>query len=109
MAGSSTSGKRLAFLDWTRGFAACIMLQGHVFQSFAHKDLRSDSPYVLSQFFGGLTPAVFLFVTGVTLAFLMDSQSRQPPSARATGRTFSRWTCSTAWPPLCSSWPLWRS
>ena len=81
MAISPSSGKRLAFLDWTRGFAACIMLQGHVFQSFAHKDLRSDSPYVLSQFFGGLTPAVFLFVTGVTLAFLMDSQSRKQPSA----------------------------
>ncbi len=82
MAGSSSSsGKRLSFLDWTRGCAIVIMLQGHVFHSFAHKDLRSDSPYVLSQFFGGLTPAVFLFVTGVTLAFLMDSQSRKEPTA----------------------------
>jgi len=80
MAASPTNGKRLAFIDWTRGFAACIMLQGHVFHSFAHKDLRSDGPYVLSQFFGGLTPAVFLFLTGVTLAFLMDSQSRKQPA-----------------------------
>jgi uncharacterized membrane protein len=67
---------RLAYLDWARGAAALIMLQGHVFQSFTHKDLRNDSPYVLSQFVGGITPAVFLFLTGVTLAFLMDSRAK---------------------------------
>lgn len=80
MAGPRTNGKRLAFLDWTRGFAACIMLQGHVTHSLTHKDLRNDSFYVFSQFFGGLTPAVFLFLTGVTLGFLMDSQSKKPLS-----------------------------
>jgi uncharacterized membrane protein len=74
---SGQSGPRLAFLDWTRGFAALIMLQGHVFHSFTSKDLRSDGPYTLSQFCGGLTPAVFLFLTGVTLAFLMDSSARK--------------------------------
>ncbi len=72
-----TGGQRLAFLDWTRGLAALIMLQGHVFHSFTAKDLRNDGPYVLSQFVGGITPAVFLFLTGVTLAFLMDSTSRK--------------------------------
>jgi hypothetical protein len=75
-----SASKRLAFLDWTRGFAACIMLQGHVSNSFTHKDLRNDSFYVFSQFFGGLTPAIFLFLTGVTLGFLMDSQSKNEPS-----------------------------
>jgi len=73
----SGSGKRLAFLDWTRGFAALIMLQGHVFHSFTSKDLRNDGPYILSQFCGGLTPAVFLFLTGVTLSFLMDSSAKK--------------------------------
>ncbi len=71
------SGQRLAFLDWTRGFAALIMLQGHVFHSFTAKDLRNDGPYTLSQFCGGLTPAVFLFLTGVTLGFLMDSSAKK--------------------------------
>lgn len=70
---STRSGQRLAFLDWTRGFAALIMLQGHVFHSFTSKDLRNSDPYILSQFIGGLTPAVFLLLTGVTLGFLMDS------------------------------------
>ena len=75
---------RLAFLDWMRGLAALIMLQGHVFHSFTAAPLREQSAYVLSQFIGGITPAVFLFLTGVTLAFLMDSRTRQgvPPRRR---------------------------
>lgn len=74
---------RLGFLDWTRGLAAVIMLQGHVFHSFAAKNLRDSGPYVLSQFIGGITPAVFLFLTGVTLAFLMESREKQGASAGA--------------------------
>jgi uncharacterized membrane protein len=67
---------RLAFLDWTRGMAAIIMLQGHVFHSFARTDLREGGAYVISQFIGGIAPAIFLFLTGVTLAFLMDARER---------------------------------
>ncbi|MBX5494666.1 MAG: DUF1624 domain-containing protein [Bryobacteraceae bacterium] len=75
---------RLAFLDWTRGLAALIMLQGHVFHSLTAKELRQDAPYILSQFVGGITPAIFLFLTGVTLAFLLESRARQgiPPLGR---------------------------
>ena len=32
---------------------------------------------MLSQFVGGMPPAIFLFLTGVTLAFLMDSTERK--------------------------------
>lgn len=67
----------MAFLDWTRGFAAIIMLQGHVFHSFARTDLRQQDTFILSQFIGGLPPAIFLFLTGITLAFLMESRERQ--------------------------------
>jgi uncharacterized membrane protein len=77
MESSSPASSRLTFLDWTRGLAALIMLQGHVFHSFAKTELRNDGPYVLSQFVGGLPPAIFLFLTGVTLAFLMHRGDRQ--------------------------------
>jgi hypothetical protein len=53
------------------------MLQGHVFDSFLRNDLRGGGAYVYSQFVGGMPPAIFLFLTGVTLAFLMDSTSRK--------------------------------
>jgi len=68
---------RLTFLDWSRGLAVVIMLQGHVFHSFNRTDLRTDGPFMLSQFLGGIGPAVFLVLTGITLAFLMDRRERQ--------------------------------
>src|SRR4029077_1544615 len=68
---------RLTFLDWSRGLAVVIMLQGHVFHSFNRTDLRVDGPFMLSQFFGGLGPAIFLVLTGITLAFLMDRRQQQ--------------------------------
>jgi uncharacterized membrane protein len=71
------TANRLLYLDWMRGLAAVIMLQGHVFHSFVRNDLRTGGPYVFSQFVGGMPPAIFLFLTGVTLAFLMDSQTRK--------------------------------
>jgi len=73
--------QRLSYLDWLRGLAAIIMLQGHVFHSFLRNDLRSDGPYKLSQFVGGMPPAVFLFLLGVTFSFLMDSQERKGVSS----------------------------
>lgn len=73
--------QRLLYLDWVRGAAAIIMLQGHVFQSFLRDDLRPGGPYVTSQFLGGMPPAIFLFLLGVTFAFLMDSQERKGVAA----------------------------
>jgi uncharacterized membrane protein len=73
---------RLAFIDWTRGLAAFIMLQGHVFHSFANAEVRQGSPYIISQFIGGIAPAVFLFLTGVTLAFLLDGLERKGAEGR---------------------------
>ena len=68
---------RLEYLDWVRGLGALIMLQGHVFQSYLKPELKEGGPYMLSQFVGGMPPALFLFLTGVTLAFLMDSTERK--------------------------------
>jgi uncharacterized membrane protein len=71
------SSARLRYLDWTRGLAALIMLQGHTFHSFTRMDLRDKGPYIFSQFLGGIAPAVFLFLTGITMAFRMDSDERR--------------------------------
>jgi len=75
---------RLQYLDWFRGLGALIMLQGHAFDSFLKPELRPGGAYTLSQFAGGMPPAIFLFLTGVTLAFLMDSTERKglPPKQR---------------------------
>src|SRR5262245_23375125 len=77
MTRTTTSSYRLQYLDWLRGIAAVTMLQGHVFDSFLRGDLRQGSAFVYSQFIGGMPPAIFLFLTGITLAFLMDSAERK--------------------------------
>ncbi len=74
---NSSNRHRLEYLDWVRGLAAAIMLQGHVFDSFLKNDLRGGGAFIYSQFVGGMPPAIFLFLTGVTLAFLMDSVQRK--------------------------------
>jgi len=74
---TKTSAYRLQYLDWLRGLGAVIMLQGHVFHSFLKPELREGGPFLLSQFVGGMPPAIFLFLTGITLAFLMDSTERK--------------------------------
>jgi uncharacterized membrane protein len=84
------SGGRLTFLDWTRGLAVITILQGHVFDSFAKTELRNDGPFVLSQFFGGVAPAVFLVLTGVTLAFMMDGAERKGLGAWGRWKTALR-------------------
>jgi uncharacterized membrane protein len=81
---------RLTFLDWARGLAVATMLQGHVFHSFNRTDLRGEGPYMLSQFFGGVGPAVFLVLTGITLAFLMNGAERRGLSAAGRWKTALR-------------------
>lgn len=71
------SSYRLQYLDWVRGLGAIIMLQGHVFDSFLKPEHREGGAFIYSQFVGGMPPAIFLFLTGVTLAFLMDSSERK--------------------------------
>ena len=53
------------------------MLQGHAFDSFLKPELHPGGAFIFSQFLGGMPPAIFLFLTGVTLAFLMDSSARK--------------------------------
>jgi uncharacterized membrane protein len=71
---TTAPSRRLLYLDWMRGFAALIMLQGHVFHSFTRNDLREGGVFVFSQFVGGVPPAVFLFLAGVTFGFIMYGQ-----------------------------------
>jgi uncharacterized membrane protein len=81
---SKTGASRLSFLDWARGLAAVMMLNGHAFHAFTRTDLRGGGPYAITQFIGGMPPAVFLFLLGVTLSFLMHSSERKgmAPGAR---------------------------
>ena len=70
------STDRVLALDWLRGLGVLIMLQGHLFNSFAQPALDSQPVYIFSQFIGGMPAPVFLFLVGVTLAFRLDHADR---------------------------------
>lgn len=73
------------FLDWLRGLAAIVMLQGHTFDSFLRPELRDHPAYVFSQFFGGQAAAIFLFLTGITFGLGMNKREDLPARLRVTG------------------------
>ena len=76
---------RIVFLDWLRGLAAIVMLQGHAFDSFLRPELRERPAFIFSQFFGGQAAAIFLFLTGITFGLGMTKRDELPPWRRITG------------------------
>jgi uncharacterized membrane protein len=68
----SNPTKRLPYLDWMRGLAAVIMLQGHVFDGWVRAQDRSSEWFWFSQYLGGLPAPIFLFLVGVSLALVLD-------------------------------------
>ncbi len=69
-------------MDWLRGLAALIMLQGHVFHSFTRVAEREHGFYIYSQFLGGQAAAVFLFLTGITYGMGIERRSQLGTWAR---------------------------
>ena len=73
---------RVTFIDWLRGLAAVIMLQGHTFDAFLRPADRAGAWFTFSQFFGGEAAAIFLFLTGATYGMGMNRREHMPPGAR---------------------------
>jgi hypothetical protein len=76
---------RIVFLDWLRGLAAIVMLQGHTLDSFLRPELRTQPAFIFSQFFGGQAAAIFLFLTGITFGLGMNRRDDLPPWERISG------------------------
>src|SRR6185437_2161190 len=76
------SKPRVTFIDWMRGVAALIMLQGHTFDAFLRPADRSGAWFTFSQFFGGEAAAIFLFLTGATYGMGMNRREHMPARTR---------------------------
>ncbi len=76
------ASQRIEFLDWMRGCAAVVMLQGHTFDAFAKPEIRNGSWFILSQFIGGETAAIFLLLTGATFGMGMNRREHLPAGQR---------------------------
>lgn len=74
---------RKDYLDWLRGVAVIVMIQGHVIDSWTLVADRSLAVYRWITFVGGIGGApLFLFLAGVTLALAAGSRVE-------SGRTFA--------------------
>jgi len=81
---------RLVYLDWMRGLAAVLMLQGHVMDGWVRPQDRTGEWFWLSQFLGGLPAPIFLFLVGVSLAMVLDRMRAQSASSVELARNVVR-------------------
>jgi uncharacterized membrane protein len=102
---------RLDYLDWMRGLAAIIMLQGHAFDSWLAPQYRSGELFWLSQFLGGFPAPIFLFLVGASLALVLDRMRRKGASTTAMlARVMKRgaWILLIAYAYRLEQYWIWR-
>ena len=85
MPGSTT--KRIAYIDWLRGFACLVMFQTHCYDSWLGGTARDGGFIKLSQLGGTLPAPLFLFLAGVSFALVTDKLRQKGVSADEIART----------------------
>ena len=77
MTDSPPAGGRKAYLDWLRGVAVLVMIQGHVIDSWTMAADRGRPAYRWITLVGGIGGApVFLFLAGAALALAAGARTR---------------------------------
>jgi acyltransferase len=85
MAGKTT--KRIAYIDWLRGFACLVMFQTHCYDSWLGGAARDSGFFKLSQLGGTLPAPLFLFLSGISFALVTDKLRQKGVSADEIART----------------------
>src|SRR5262245_16760341 len=102
---------RLTYLDWMRGAAVVIMLQGHVFDAWVRPEDRSSGWFWFSQFLGGFPAPIFLFLVGVSLALTLDRmRTKGASSAELAAKVLRRggWILLLAYAFRLVQFLVWR-
>src|ERR1700690_32114 len=79
--------KRIAYIDWLRGFACLVMFQTHCYDSWLGSSAREGGFIKLSQFGGTLPAPLFLFLAGISFAMVTDKLRQKGVSANEIART----------------------
>jgi uncharacterized membrane protein len=79
--------KRIAYIDWLRGFACLVMFQTHCYDSWLGGAARAGGFIKLSQLGGTLPAPLFLFLAGVSSALVTDKLRQKGVSANEIART----------------------
>src|ERR1700733_12873861 len=69
--------KRLAYIDWLRGFACVVMFEIHCYDSWLSPSARHSTLYGWSRFSGIISAPLFLFLAGGSVALVTDKMRRK--------------------------------
>jgi uncharacterized membrane protein len=75
-----TSGRldaRLDAIDWLRGLAVVLMIQTHLYDSWASPAAKASPLYWWTRYLGGIPARLFLLLVGVSLAIRFEAQLRK--------------------------------
>jgi uncharacterized membrane protein len=64
--------KRLSYIDWMRGFICILMFQAHCYASWLRPELQATRFYRCSQILATIPAPAFLFLAGVSAAFVTE-------------------------------------
>jgi uncharacterized membrane protein len=81
---------RRPYLDWLRGMAVLIMIEGHTLDSWTRLGDRQDAAYQWAIVLAGFGAPVFLFLAGITLTLAAGSRLRKGMSAGEAARAAAR-------------------
>jgi uncharacterized membrane protein len=79
--------QRLAYIDWMRGLACIAMFQTHCFDSWLGSGARDGLFFRYSQFAGALPAPLFLFLAGISCAFVAERMRQKGNASRQIART----------------------
>ena len=82
-----TNPSRLTYIDWLRGLACVFMFQTHCYDAWLSADARKSTFFVWSQVGGTLPAPLFLFLAGISVAYVVQKsqQKGKPPGEVARG------------------------
>lgn len=81
-----TTRKRIESIDWMRGLASILMLQGHCFDSWLSGAGRNSAIFGLSHLADTLPAPLFLFLSGFSFAVVTDKLRQRGIAADAIAR-----------------------
>ncbi|HXQ97707.1 MAG TPA: heparan-alpha-glucosaminide N-acetyltransferase domain-containing protein [Candidatus Limnocylindrales bacterium] len=82
--------RRLAYIDWMRGFACLMMFQTHCYDSWLNPASRQSEFARLSQLGGTLPAPLFLILAGISFGLVTDKLRERGYSPGAVARTTIR-------------------
>jgi len=83
----SAQPSRLAYIDWLRGLACVLMFQTHCYDAWLGGEARNSKFAMWSQIGGTFPAPLFLFLTGVSFALIVDKLLSKGASAGQIART----------------------